>query len=230
MEKILFLGNISIFKDYFKELSMQNYNIDSTTQIPENLSASYLNSYSAVILDFGILKNQSYFLCKTIKKLYPNTYVLFLFSLTTTEQIILKCYKAGADDYLYPSLSSIKILQKKLDILLRKSKNTITTVTYRDSHISLDFNSFSARIEDDIISFTPFEFKLLKLFIQNPYTILTREYLLYFLWDKAENYVTENSLNSIICRIRKKIDTDEHHYFKTIYRIGYMWIPYKKSN
>lgn len=59
--KILFLGNISVFKDYFKKLNMQNYNINSTTQLSENLSAADLNSYSTVILDLGILKNQSYF-------------------------------------------------------------------------------------------------------------------------------------------------------------------------
>lgn len=81
-------------------------------------------------------------------------------------------------------------------------------------------------MDNNQITFTPFEFKLLKLFTQNPYTIITREYILYFLWDKNENYVTGSSLNSIICRIRKKIDTNEHQYLKTIYGTGYMWIPY----
>lgn len=230
MEKILFLGNNSIFKDYFKELNIENYHIDSKSQVPEKLSDIYFKPYSAVILDFYTLKDDSYVLCKTIKELCFNIHILFLFPIDTTEQSILKCYQVGADDYLYPLLSSIKILQKKLDFLLYKKSNSINITTYSDSHITLDFNSFSASIDDNQITFTPFEFKLLKLFSQNPYTIITRKYILYFLWDKGENYVTESSLNSIICRIRKKIDTKKHRYFKTIYGIGYIWTPYKKSN
>lgn len=226
MEKILFLGNKSLFKDYFKELNIEKYYVDLQSKVPESLSDIYFKAYSAVILDFYALKSESYFLCKTIKDLYSNIYILFLFPIDTTEENILECYQVGADDYIYPSLSSIKILQKKLDQLLYKKSNNINNAVYHDSHITLDFSSFSASMDNNQITFTPFEFKLLKLFTQNPYTIITREYILYFLWDKNENYVTGSSLNSIICRIRKKIDTNEHQYLKTIYGTGYMWIPY----
>lgn len=226
MEKILFLGNNSIFKDYFKELNIENYHIDSKSQVPEKLSDIYFKPYSAVILDFYTLKDNSYVLCKTIKELCFNIHILFLFPIDTTEQSILKCYQVGADDYLYPLLSSIKILQRKLDLLLHKRSNNNNVLIYSDGHITLNFSSFSASMNNNQIAFTPFEFKLLKLFTQNPYTIITREYILYFLWDKNENYVTGSSLNSIICRIRKKIDTKKHQYLKTIYGTGYMWIPY----
>lgn len=226
MEKILFLGNKSLFKDYFKELNIDNYHIDSKSQVPERPSDIYFKPYSAVILDFYTLKDDSYVLCKTIKELCYDIHILFLFPIDTTERSILKCYQVGADDYLYPSLSSIKILQRKLDLLLYKKSNNTNVMIYSDGHITLDFSSFSASIDNNLIAFTPFEFKLLKLFTQNSYTIITREYILYFLWDKDENYVTGSSLNSIICRIRKKIDTKKHQYLKTIYGTGYMWIPY----
>ena len=75
-------------------------------------------------------------------------------------------------------------------------------------------------------SFTPLEFKLLKLLSLNPNTVLTRQHLLYSLWDRNGNYVEETSLNSMICRIRQRIDTENHHYIKTIYGIGYMWSTY----
>lgn len=44
------------------------------------------------------------------------------------------------------------------------------------------------------------------------------------IWDKRGNYVDESSLNSMICRIRNRIDTKEFHYIKTIYGTGYMWM------
>lgn len=53
---------------------------------------------------------------------------------------------------------------------------------------------------------------------------MTRQRILDILWDKRGNYVDESSLNSIICRIRNKIDLPEYHYIKTVYGTGYMWI------
>ena len=92
--------------------------------------------------------------------------------------------------------------------------------------ITLNFNSLTAVIEGTTTSFTPLEFKLLKLLSLSPNTVLTRQHLLYSLWDRNGNYVEETSLNSMICRIRQRIDTESHHYIKTIYGIGYMWITY----
>ena len=34
----------------------------------------------------------------------------------------------------------------------------------------------------------------------------------------------EHTLTTIISRIRKKIETDEHKYIKTAYGMGYQWI------
>lgn len=112
---------------------------------------------------------------------------------------------------------------EKLDILF---SNHHPTTKYEDSHITLNFDSLTAVIEGTATSFTPLEFKLLKLLSLNPNTVLTRQHLLYSLWDRNGNYVEETSLNSMICRIRQRIDTENHHYIKTIYGIGYMWSTY----
>lgn len=115
------------------------------------------------------------------------------------------------------------LLLKKLDILFA---NYHLATKYEDSHITLNFDSLTAVIDGIATSFTPLEFKLLKLLSLNPNTVLTRQHLLYSLWDRNGNYVEETSLNSMICRIRQRIDTENHHYIKTIYGVGYMWITY----
>lgn len=173
-----------------------------------------------MILDFTLLHNYSLTISKTAKQCYPNIIVLFLCPTNIPEQIILDLYESGADDHLYISLSSPALLLKKLDILFT---NYHLATKYEDSHITLNFDSLTAVIEGTATSFTPLEFKLLKLLSLNPNTVLTRQYLLYSLWDRNGNYVEETSLNSMICRIRHRIDTENHHYIKTIYGIGYMW-------
>lgn len=228
--KILFIGNIFSLKGNIEKLDHLQYCVDVHAQLPDSIFKSHFNFYDIIILDFSIFKGKSYVLCKTIKNLHPNIYLLFLFPVNITEQEILNCYQAGADDYLYLGLSSISILQKKLDKLLSRKQSFISTDTYQDHHIVLNFYSLIASIDDINITFTPLEFKLLKLFTRNPHIVLTREYILYFLWDRNKNHVEESSLNSMICRIRKKINPKYHNYIKMIYGVGYMWIPYFKDS
>ena len=88
----------------------------------------------------------------------------------------------------------------------------------------LNFESLSASIDQNPVDFTPMEFKLLEMFTRNEGRILRRESILEELWDCRGNYTDESSLNSIICRIRSKIDTESLHYIKTVYGTGYMWM------
>ena len=147
------------------------------------------------------------FLCKTVKNLRPNIFLTFFISYRyyrTRNSKLLSSWKLMT--LLYLDLSSISILQKKLDKFTIKENNPVYLPdTYQDHHIVLNFSSLIASIDDINIAFSPLEFKLLKLFTQNPHIILTREYILYFLWDRNKNHVEESSLNSMICRIRKKI-------------------------
>ena len=223
MKKLLLISNPSVLGKNLENILKQNYHTDFISTVPKQIGSIPFSSYNALLLDFTLLHEYSLIICKTAKKHFPNIIVLFLCATNIPEQIILDFYEAGADDHLYSTLSSPALLQKKLDILF---SNHHPTTKYEDSHITLNFDSLTAVIEGTATSFTPLEFKLLKLLSLNPNTVLTRQHLLYSLWDRNGNYVEETSLNSMICRIRQRIDTENHHYIKTIYGIGYMWISY----
>lgn len=79
------------------------------------------------------------------------------------------------------------------------------------------------------MTFTPKEYRTLFLFVKNPRIILTKRQLLEKLWDIDGNFVDEHTLATIISRIRKKIETDEHKYIKTTYGIGYQWMGSEKK-
>ena len=74
------------------------------------------------------------------------------------------------------------------------------------------------------ISFTPMEYRLLKVLTKNPQIVLTRQVLLEKLWDIDGNFVDEHALTSTISRVRSKIENPDHSYIKTVYGMGYMWI------
>ena len=82
----------------------------------------------------------------------------------------------------------------------------------------------AATLNEKAISFTPLEYRLLKVLTRNPQIVLTRQVLLEKLWDIDGNFVDEHALTSAISRIRGKIEQPDKSYIKTVYGMGYMWI------
>lgn len=188
MKKLLLIGNPSVLGKNLENILKQNYHTDFISAVPKQISSISFNSYNALILDFTLLHKYSLTISKAAKKCSPNIIVLFLCPTNIPEQIILDFYEAGANDHLYSTLSSPALLMKKLDILFT---NYHLTTQYEDSHITLNFDSLTAVIDGISTSFTPLEFKLLKLLSLNPNTVLTRQHLLYSLWDRNGNHVEE---------------------------------------
>ena len=172
MKKLLLIGNPSVLGKNLENILKQNYDTDFISTVPKQIGSIPFNSYNALLLDFTLLHNYSLTISKTAKQCYPNIIVLFLCPTNIPEQIILDLYESGADDHLYISLSSPALLLKKLDILFT---NYHLATKYEDSHITLNFDSLTAVIEGTATSFTPLEFKLLKLLSLNPNTVLTRQ-------------------------------------------------------
>ena len=130
----------------------------------------------------------------------------------------------GADDYITKPFS-LQILMKKIEAVSnRMNALTHERQIYSDSHLYIDFDSFVAHAGNDLLEFTPLEFKFLKLLVKNAGHIVTREKIMDVIWDRQGNYVEESSLNSMVSRIRGKIDSAEHRYIKTVYGTGYMWL------
>ena len=95
---------------------------------------------------------------------------------------------------------------------------------YDDGNLLINFTEMSAALAGRAVSFTPLEYRLLKVLTKNPQIVLTRQVLLEKLWDADENFVDEHALTSAISRIRGKIERNGDQYIKTVYGMGYLWI------
>ena len=71
---------------------------------------------------------------------------------------------------------------------------------------------------------TPTEFKILRLLILNSDKVMTKRLLLEKIWDNTGNFVDEHTVAVNINRLRKKIESEDHVYIKTLYGMGYQWI------
>jgi len=176
------------------------------------------NSVELVLLDVNLPDMDGYAVCKKIKAAY-NIPVIFL-TARDMEQEQIQGFECGADDYVTKPFSN-QLLRKRIAAVLKRygSENSM----YEDDFLKVDFDRFTASIEGKSITFTPTEYRLLKIFMSNAGNVLTRQLLLEKLWDNEGNYVDEHALTVNINRLRGKIESSRHSYIKTVYGIGYIW-------
>ena len=160
--------------------------------------------------------------CEEIRQISIDTRIIFL-TAKDLENDIIKGYNMGADDYVTKPFS-LPVLLKKIAAVTNRMEKEFSGVIYSDSYLRIDFAALTAYAADEPIELTPLEFKFLELLVKNPGHIVTREKILDVVWDRRGNYVEETSLNSMVSRIRGKIDSAAHRYIKTVYGTGYMWI------
>ncbi|MCC0652546.1 MULTISPECIES: response regulator transcription factor [unclassified Clostridioides] len=227
MKKILVVEDDTILnKTLSYNLNEEGYMVISKFTAISALESIVKHKFDLIILDVNLPDRSGFDLCKKIKENYDIP-IIFL-TANDMEYDMIKGYELGALDYITKPFN-INVFKQKVRALL----NHITTKTkqdcYDDGYLKINFSEFCAYINDNQIVFTPLEYRTLKLFIENPKTILTRKILLEKLWDIDANFVDEHTLTSVISRIRSKIEKDSSQYIKTVYGMGYMWIGEKNE-
>ena len=178
--------------------------------------------FDLILLDITLPDGNGFAVCEEIRQISIDTRIIFL-TAKDLESDILKGYNMGADDYVTKPFS-LPVLLKKIAAVTNRMEKGFSGIIYSDSYLRIDFAALTAYAADEQIELTPLEFKFLELLVKNSGHIVTREKILDTVWDRRGNYVEESSLNSMVSRIRGKIDSAAHRYIKTVYGTGYMWI------
>ena len=203
-------------------LSVSGYAVDSAMTMAEAVRFFETQDYDLIVLDVNLPDGNGFDFCKQIKERRPDTAVIFL-TANDMESDMLKGFELGADDYVTKPFS-ISVFRKKVSVLLGRIQKQTGGDRYTNGTLSINFSELTAELSGSPITFTPLEYRLLKVLVRNPKIVLTRQVLLEKLWDVDENFVDEHTLTVTISRIRSKIEVDGLQYIKTVYGMGYMWI------
>jgi two-component system copper resistance phosphate regulon response regulator CusR len=183
------------------------------------------NKYNLFILDIIIPGIDGIELCKKLKINFPDTPVLMLTALGTTEDKLLG-FDAGASDYLVKPFEFRELLAR-VKVLLKipgQSLETVNKIVYSD--IELDLNRKVARRGDRLIELTAKEFSLLEFFIRNPGRVLSRNDIAEKVWDMNFNFNT-NVVDVYVNFLRKKIDVGyDKKLIRTKVGFGYIFGSY----
>lgn len=182
------------------------------------------DEFQLVILDIMLPKVGGYEVLQKIRE-KGNTPVLILSAkCEETDKII--GLGLGADDYLAKPFG-IGELTARVKAQLRRYlkfswETDKRTQIIRHMNIEMNVDTYEVKVGDNSVTLTAKEFEILKLFLQNPRKVFTKNQMFKSIW--GENYINdENTVMVHIRRLREKIEKDPSNpsYIQTIWGIGY---------
>ena len=96
---------------------------------------------------------------------------------------------------------------------------------YESGGMLFNLSEMKANKDGREISFTKNEWKMLKMFLEHPRQILSKNQILERFFDVEGEFVDENTVAVNIRRLREKIETDSSHpqYIRNVRGLGYLW-------
>ena len=211
-----------ILKNY---LMTENYEVVCVADGEEACSAFDHSSFSLVLLDLMIPKISGMKVMQHIraKSLVP----VIIVSAKDSEADKALGLGLGADDYITKPFSVVEILARiKANIRRTEQYSNLSTSAAPEilsiGDLALNVTDYTVVKAGKKIELTAKEFEILKLLMQNPKKVYTKEQIYSLVW-KDNYFGDENAVNVHISRLRSKIEDDSRnpHYILTVWGIGY---------
>ena len=124
--------------------------------------------------------------------------------------------KRGADDYITKPFDNKELLVR-IEAVMRRSEPSKMRKKYGYKDIVLDTSSYSVKVAGVEVSFTKYEYLILKLLMSEPGRIFTKNNIYESIWNE-EFFGEENAINVHISNIRKKLSeiNKNEQYIETV--------------
>jgi len=194
-------------------LRLEEMNPTEAGDGPAGLQMARAQSFDLVILDLMLPGLDGVTVCRAIRResLNADTPILMLTARREESDKVLGL-DSGADDYLTKPFG-IRELMARVRALLRRghvrqeraaSSSAFAPIAYK--HIQLDPARRRVVVGSNEVDLTFNEFELLYVLISNPGIVFSREGLLSRVW-KDQTFVTVRSVDTLVKRLRKKIES-----------------------
>lgn len=179
------------------------------------------NQFDLIILDIMLPGINGLELCKIIKEQKPNTPIIMLTALGTTENVV-NGLDNGADDYLIKPFKFAELFAR-IRMLLRRYHGVVSQdqiISIADLQLNLSAKTVNRNQQEIILTAT--EYRLIEYMAKNKSKILSRIDILENVWDIDFNLGT-NVVDVYVNYLRKKIDKNsDQKLIHTVVGLGYI--------
>jgi len=225
MEKILIIEDDQAVQRALKRLfETEGYSVDIKADGKSALEAFRAAAPAAIILDLRLPALSGKDVCREIKRENPELPIVVLSATTDVADKVL-LLELGADDYVTKPFSPKELLARVRATIRRTRKPQVAAELTSFDAVSVDFARMQVRREDQPVTLTAQEFKILKFFVQNAERVISRDELLQVLG--YQNYPSTRTIDNHILKLRQKLEKDSANpvHFRTVHGAGYKFVP-----
>ena len=205
-------------KTFFEK---KNFNVEIVKDGEDALFQAESMKPDVVLLDWMLPNMSGLEICRQIRtaKDIKKTPIIFL-TAKGEEEDKLRGLDTGADDYMTKPFSQMELLAR-INALLRRSNpsNLDDELSYKKL-IIMNLKTHRVKREGKEVKLNPKEFDLLKLFMENPGKVFSRDQLLDKIWGNIN--VELRTVDVHIRRLRKNINANNtKDLIRTVRSSGY---------
>lgn len=183
-----------------------------TVKTVNNLTDAYdltLAHYKLILLDVSLPDGSGF---DFYKDMLSNKDIPTIFlTAKSLEDDVVKGLNLGAVDYITKPFST-RVLLAKINKYI-KNENVVKV-----KNITFDFDKMEVYNDGNLVNLTSLEIKILGLLFKSINKVVTRDYIINYIWDITGNDVNDNTLTVYLKRIREKLEVD---LIKTVKGVGY---------
>ena len=206
-------------------LELEGYHVISVYNGKNALHKFNESRFDLIILDVMLPEFNGFDICQSIRLENQKVPIMFLTAKSSNEDKI-KGLKM-ADDYLTKPFNLNELLLRVKNLIKRNIDPEMSQTTHNIGDVVVDFNSFELKSKTgNQIELTQKQIKLLKLFVEKPNEVISRQEILEKIWG-FDVYPSSRTIDNFILTFRKIFEKDlpPSTYFKSIRGVGYKYTP-----
>ena len=226
-EKILFADDDPEIREVVRLLlASEGFQVDEAVS-GEDFLEKLDDSYDLAILDIMMPGIDGFHVCEILRKDYSIP-VLFL-TARSMDSDKLMGYSAGGDDYLVKPFSyndlilKVKSLLRRFKVYGSQNKAESEEYVFIGSHIRIHIPSQTVFYDEEEISLTDTEFRILHLLASHKKKIFSAQNIYESIWQEPFFYSSASTVMTHIRNIRRKLHDDAHgeKTIQTVWGKGY---------
>jgi DNA-binding response OmpR family regulator len=172
-----------------------------------------------VVLDLGLAGLDGIEVTRRLRR--ESDVPILMVTARTTESDKLLGLEVGADDYVTKPFSTAELVAR-VRALLRRSSGALADRAIELGALHIDPSRRTVSRDGQPVALTTLEFDLLYFLAARPGRVFSREALMEHVWG-TDRVVDERSIDSLVSRLRRKLESDEDapQWLQTVWGAGY---------
>lgn len=201
-------------------LRRAGFAVDHAPNGEDGLHLALTEPYDVAVVDIMLPKLDGLSLVEEMRRQKINTPVILLSAKRSVDDRV-RGLQTGGDDYLTKPFSFAELLAR-VRALLRRASGAPEPTRLKVGPLRMDLLSRRVTRGDKELELQPREFALLEYLLRHAGEVVSKTMLLEHIWGYDFDPQT-NVVDVLVCRLRKKLDTDSSHkLIRTIRGVGYV--------